>query len=61
MKERKFQPACFMELTEEENFNCRGGSFAYDVGRLIRFAIISGPSGQWAPAAILDAFTVQCQ
>lgn len=61
MRKKNFQPSKFRDLTSEEILNCTGGGFAYDVGRFIRFAIISGPSGQWTPAAILDACAVQCQ
>jgi hypothetical protein len=55
MKKNDLQPEHFRDLTEGENYSCTGGGFAYDVGRLIRFVIIAGPSGQWAPAAVLDA------
>lgn len=61
MKKKENLPAHFRDLSPDEILNCNGGGFAYDVGRLIRFAIISGPNGQWTPAAILDACAVQCQ
>ena len=60
MKNKNFLPQDFRELTGEENFACTGGGFAYDVGRFIRFSIISGPSGLFTPCAILDACAVQC-
>ena len=61
MKKHESPENCYRELTEKESQSCFGGSFAFDVGRLIRFMAISGPSGQWAPAALLDAVASACQ
>lgn len=61
MKNIDYQPQYFRELSGDEKFACTGGGFAYDVGRFIRFSIISGPSGLFAPYAIFDACLVQCK
>ncbi len=55
MKNFDLQTDNFRELTSREKHNCSGGGFAYDIGRLIRFIIISGPSGQFTPMAVVDA------
>ena len=59
MKNTDFITENFREMSGDEKFACTGGGFAYDVGRFIRFAIISGPSGLFVPCALLDACAVQ--
>lgn len=61
MNKNEFHGNCFRDMTLKESQSCCGGSFAFDVGRLIRFVTISGPAGQWAPAAMLDALVNHCQ
>jgi len=46
MNKIDFQPQNFRELTGDETITCTGGSFAYDVGSLLRFVGISGPYDQ---------------
>jgi len=55
MNKNDYHSQNFRELTVDEAIICNGGSFAYDVGRLIRFVGISGPSGLFTPMAIMDA------
>ena len=59
MKKTDFKHGTFREMTEDENFGCRGGSFAYDVGRFLRFVGIAGPRGEFTPMAIFDACVTQ--
>ena len=60
MKKKDFHPQNFRELTGDEAITCTGGSFAYDVGSLLRFVGISGPYGLFTPAAIMDAYASRC-
>ncbi len=55
MKKTDFKHGIFREMTEDENFASRGGGFAYDVGRFLRFVCIAGPRGEFTPMAIIDA------
>ncbi len=55
MKKKALQVEHFRDLDDREVFHYTGGSFAFDVGRLIRFVILAGPSGQWTPIAMADA------
>jgi hypothetical protein len=55
MKMKDLQTKHFRDLTAPEMCSCNGGSFAYDVGRLIRFVILAGPQGQFTPMAFTDA------
>lgn len=54
MKKKDFLPQEYRELTGEESFECNGGGFAYDVGRLIRFICNSGHNGANVGLAIGD-------
>lgn len=59
MKNFDFQSHDFRDMTLEENHSCSGGGFAYDVGRFIRFSIISMGGGVNTAMAIADAVAAQ--
>lgn len=41
------------ELTADELLGVEGGSFAYDVGRVVRFIVLAG-GGEFAGQAVAD-------
>ena len=45
----------FRDLTTDETYACNGGGFAFDVGRFIRFSIISFGGGVNTVNAMGDA------
>jgi len=55
MKSSEFQPNDFRDLTQDESHSCNGGGFAFDVGRFIRFSIISIGGGVNIANAMGDA------
>ena len=59
MKNIDFNENEFRELTCDESFICKGGGFAYDVGRFLRFVIICGPGTAGIGNAIADAVVTQ--
>jgi hypothetical protein len=54
------EPRLFLELSDREQASVAGGNFAYDVGRVIRFAgiaffdTVGGVPGTGVPLAVVD-------
>ena len=55
MKNFDFQSHDFRDMTREESHAYTGGGFAFDVGRFIRFMVLSAPGGIWVANGIYDA------
>jgi hypothetical protein len=55
MKNPVFQTENFRQISDKEAFDCTGGGFAYDVGRLLRFVGIAQGGDMGLASAIADA------